>query len=241
MSFENQERPAEEGLRRVSNLELLPPPSTLPDIAGDISEEIVKKQKVEFLLIVKDLSDPQSEWGFPPKEVVDQLFEEVRQDVDDDNIRQYREIPNKAFDTYPKALFVRQNGATMYIPKKYAKWKPDRIMRFLFKEYPDLRADYSILYKTTYTAEAPSHKPGQRSRIGDLILKLDRPFVERLHNYPENFTFLISADWKVSIRGGVRADEKQAQSGSGNEANSPNFSRQFTNSVMMSSAQDNNG
>ena len=265
------ERPAESTLRRITLGELLPAPAAMK-VQPKISTEIVAEQKIEFLVTEQRTDRPEGAWGFPSKEDLEKMFEEVRQSIDNDDIleaaiwcgvnkattiatvllntkyfsamqefrqavRNYDGIEGRKYNTYPKNKFVKQNGATIYIPRKYAKWNRHRIMRFLFKAYPDLKASYTILHETHYTAEAPGYKTGQRSQIGDLILKLEgREFLDGLRKYRNDATFNLGGDWKISIRGGIRLDDEPDEYGE--EANSSSFSDSFRSKIMMASVKE---
>ena len=156
------------------------------------------------------------------------LFNLVRQ-----KIRDYNEISGVSFDTYERSAFVAQLGITMYIPSQYKMMPIKLIVGIIQKNYPQLNHPYKIIEKSTFTSEGPGFKGG-RSRIGDQIILLEgsRPFMEGLAKFPESFLFDVSRSWKVTLRGGKRADSQ----GSKDADDMSNFSEQFRTSVLVDSA-----
>ena len=227
---------------------------------------------MEFLVIMRDKGGQNTEWGFPTKDQLNTLFEDVRQAVEDNDIleaaiwcsvktsgiasvlldtkffqamqefrigvRKYAGVLAKEFDTYPKATFMKKNMVSMYIPRRFSAWKPERIMRLLFKHYTSLLGDYTIVRTEKYTKDSPSYVSSNRSRIGDFIVYLDGPFIENLRGYEEDFTFLLGADWKISIRGGYRKGTFSTSEGFDGAADSLQFSRNFTNRVVMNTMNE---
>ena len=77
-------------LRRLTQTELLPPPSSRPvplDLEVDPNApEFVSQQKIEFLILMKSDSDTSLPWGFPDKETLQALVAHVRDVCDHDQI-----------------------------------------------------------------------------------------------------------------------------------------------------------
>ena len=75
-------RPAEATLKRLTQSELLPPPSSYPvpyDLVVDPNApEFVAKQRIEFLVLMKHAKDSNLPWGFPDKDVLQALFSYVK-------------------------------------------------------------------------------------------------------------------------------------------------------------------
>ena len=109
-------------------------------------------------------------------------------------------------------------------------------MGILQKKHPQLNHPYKILEKSVFKTEGPNPRPG-RSRIGDQIVLLEgsNKFLEELSKFPEKYPFEISRTWKLTIRGGKRAD--QPRKSRYNEDMS-DFSEQFKNSVLVGAAED---
>ena len=83
-------RPQESTLRRLTQAELLPPPSSRPvplDLEVDPnSPEFVTQQKIEFLILMKSETNTAQPWGFPDKEVLQTMMAHVREECDHDQI-----------------------------------------------------------------------------------------------------------------------------------------------------------
>lgn len=115
------------------------------------------------------------------------------------SVRCYDEVPNFRFETYIKSEWVSKYGHSMYIPKDNANINVKRILRA-----PNMKCKLRILTTSTFTDDPPGRLPGQRSRIGDMIVLMDGEELSvKLRPYPEDHRFAISAGFSVTIRGGL--------------------------------------
>ena len=83
-------RPDGSTIRRITQTELLPPPSSGPvplDLVVDPSApEFVSQQRIKFLVLMKSESDCTLPWGFPDKDTLQKLLAHVRETCDHDQI-----------------------------------------------------------------------------------------------------------------------------------------------------------
>ena len=157
------------------------------------------------------------------------LFKLARQ-----KIRDYNGMKGIAFDTYEKAAFVAQHGITIYIPSQYKKMPIQLVMVIIQKNHPQLNYPYKIIERSSFTTEGPGFKGG-RSRIGHQIILLEgsKEFMEGLAKFPARYPFEISRAWRLTIRGGKRADQTERVT-----EDLTDFSEQFRNSVLVGAAED---
>ena len=159
------------------------------------------------------------------------VFQLVRQ-----KIREYAGFAGIAFDTYEKSAFISQHGLTIIVPAQYKAMPIQLIMGILQKNHPQLNHPYKIIEKSIFKTEGPNPRPG-RSRIGDQIIMLEgsAKFMEALAKFPDKYPFEISRNWKLTIRGGKRADQPR-QSRYNDDMSG--FSDQFRNSVLVGAAEE---
>ena len=113
-------------------------------------------------------------------------------------IRDYMGIPNFTLDTFSRKEFVQKKSATIYVPRRFARFGPRRLFRTLVHVYPGLAARYELFHKHEFT----ENLPGKPNRIGDFILVVGgEAFLKKLALYPESYVFHINPYWRFTIRG----------------------------------------
>ena len=143
-------------------------------------------------------------------------------------IRDYRGIPGHTVDTFSRQEFVEKKSATIYVPKRFARFGPRRLFRTLVHVYPGLAARYEIFHKQEFTENVP----GKPNRIGDYILVVGgEPFLEKLARYPEKYVFHINSYWRFTIRGGSRNPVPISADDLDHVARSMEFSRELSETI----------
>ena len=83
-------RPDEKTLRRITPAELMPPPSHLPDGMESLhyvqTMSNVQQQNIHFLVLMRPSDNPRGEWIFPSKETLNEMFDKIIDDIDDDDV-----------------------------------------------------------------------------------------------------------------------------------------------------------
>ena len=174
-------------LDRISRDDLRPPPSSLPEGIESLeflpSNEEVKLQNIQFLVILRSTEDETLPWRFPTEDEPEELFEYIQDQVEHidvirvavkayvdeagiacmilstynreifnqlrQEIRDYEEITGFQCDTFSKFAFTKRNTASLYVPYRHRRYIYRRLFRALFTHYPQLEADYIMMYKFT--------------------------------------------------------------------------------------------
>ena len=119
-------------------------------------------------------------------------------------------------------------GITMYVPKDTAGLNLKRILRTLIFKYPALKCKFRIVTTSTFTSDVPNKPPGQRSRIGDMIVLLDGDeLAAKIRPFPEDHRFVLSRGFSVTLKGGIRGED-----------HAPQFERSFSSALMMNAAEE---
>ena len=147
-------------------------------------------------------------------------------------IRDYVGIPDFTLDTFSKRKFVQKKSATIYVPRRFARFGPRRLFRTLVHVYPGLAAKYEIFHKHEFT----ENLPGKPNRVGDFILVVGgEDFLRKLALYPERYVFHINPYWRFTIRGIDRAPHTPISDADiEHAARSLEFSRELSHSISPS-------
>jgi len=198
-----RERPEEDTLRRVTDDELLPPPSDqIIPIDADLdldADDFVREQRHELLVSQQITGNKQAPWGFPNKAMLQKIWDHIRSENDHAQIMdvalwsrvdkeglasvmlstvnyplfKFSGNPGFRYETYSKRKWVTKYGISLYIPSENACYPLKRIFRSLMYKYPDLKCSFRVLTETIFTSDHPNKPADKRSRINDKILLLD--------------------------------------------------------------------
>ena len=93
--------------------------------------------------------------------ITTEVFNQIR-----DGIRAYAELPGHLFDTFAKDDFIEKKTATIYVPKRFARFGHDMLFSALLNDYPGLHSEYTVLHRHVFSDDVP----GRPKRKGDAIL-----------------------------------------------------------------------